>query len=428
MSHLSVRSAALEAPDQPALIFGEQTWTWAAVANEVEAELARLADQMGGHAGGPPRIAFEATPEPGTVFFIRHGLTDGERQRQLDIVQSEAMPLDPSLGSDLLAILFTSGTSGLPRAIGLSCDAFTAAAAGSAARLGTDGDDRWLCCLPLGHVGGLSILIRSLIARSTMVLLPRFEPALVTEAIDKHAVTLVSLVPAMLTKILAALPDWRPPPALRTVLLGGAPITETAWREGLERGIPLRLTYGLTETCSQVATALASSPSDLVPLDGILVRVSEGHIEVAGPTLGVQLGESANRTPDGYLRTGDLGRMRDDGVLEVLGRADEMIITGGENVSPIEVEGVLESHPKIARAAVFGHPDEEWGEIVAAALVVHEDRPESADIATWCASRLASFKRPRRVAFLDELPTNQGGKLDRRAVARLTAGRLWPIS
>ena len=443
MSVLSVRSAAHEASDRIALICGDETWTWAEVAGEVEAELSRLAEHglFDQADAGPPRIAFEATSEPRTVFFIlalieagatvvpmRHGLTDGERQRQLDMVQSEVAPIDPALGSDLLAILFTSGTTGLPRAIGLSCDAFTAAAAASAARLDSDGQDRWLCCLPLGHVGGLSILIRSLIARGTVVLLPRFEPDAAIAAIDRDEVTLASLVPAMLSRILVEKPDWRPPPTLRAVLLGGSPVTRAAWEQAIERGIPLRATYGLTETCSQVATAHASSPQELVPLDGTLVRVSDGRIEVAGPTLGTQLGGSESRTPDGYLRTGDLGNLRADGVLEVIGRADEIIITGGENVSPIEVEGVLESHPGIARAAVFGHPDEEWGEVVVAALVAHGDRPESADLVAWCESRLASFKRPRRVAFIAELPFTAAGKIDRSSLARVTRGHLWPIS
>lgn len=443
MNALSVRSAALEAPDQIALICGDEMWTWAELFREVEAELAQFAryGPFDGSSGGPPRVVFEATPEPRTVFLIlalieagatavplRHGLAEAERQRQFELIQSEVSPPDAALGSDTLAILFTSGTSGQPRAIGLSCDAFVAAAAASAARLGSQAGDRWLCCLPLGHVGGLSILVRSLIARGTVVLVPKFGADSVTEAIDRHGVTLASLVPTMLSRLLVERGDWRPPATLRAVLLGGAPASEALWTQAIACGYPLRATYGMTETCSQVATGTADAPRSLVPLDGMRVRVTDGQIEVAGPTLGQQLGEATNRTADGYLRTRDLGRIGDDGSLEVLGRADELIITGGENVSPIEIEDVLESHPAIARAGVFGHPDDEWGQVIAAALVLRADRPESADLVDWCASRLASFKRPRRVAFVDDLPVTSAGKLDRSALPRVTKGHLWPIA
>ena len=443
MTSLSVRAAAREAPDRVALIHGDKTWTWAEVAGEVEAELGRLAryGPFDEASGGPPRVVFEAISEPPTVFLIlalieagatvvplRHGLTEVERHRQIGLVQSEATTLDPALGMDLLAILFTSGTGGQPRAIGLSCAAFTAAAAASAARLGSDGHDRWLCCLPLGHVGGLAILVRSLIARGTVVLLPKFGAASVTAAIDQHEVSLASLVPTMLSRILSERDDWRPPPSLRAVLLGGAPVSDALWAEAIERGFPLRATYGMTETCSQVATGSAEAPRTLLPLDRTRVRIADGQIEVAGPTLGQELGEATNRTADGYLRTGDLGRIRDDGSLEVLGRADDVIVTGGENVSPVEVEAVLESHPAVAKAAVFGYPDEEWGQVIAAALVLRGARPESAELVDWCASRLASFKRPRRVALVDELPVTTMGKLDRRALPGATKGHLWPIA
>jgi O-succinylbenzoic acid--CoA ligase len=443
MSALSVRAAAREAPDRVALLYGDRSWTWEEVAREVEAELEQLAryGPFDESNAGPPRVAFEATSEPRTVFLIlalieagatavplRHGLTESEQRRQLDLIQSTEAPLDPTLGSDLLAILFTSGTGGQPRAIRLSCQAFTAAATASASRLDSGSGDRWLCCLPLGHVGGLSILVRSLIARGTVVLVPNFGAESVTSAIDRHGVTLVSLVPTMLSRILAERGDWRPPSSLRAVLLGGAPASEALWAEAVERGFPLRATYGTTETCSQVATGSAEAPRTLLPLDGVRVRVSDGQIEVAGPMLGEELGESTNRTADGYLRTGDLGRIGDDGSLEILGRADDVIVTGGENVSPFEVEAVLESHPAIARAGVFGHPDDEWGQVVAAALVLRGERPNSAELVDWCASRLASFKRPRRVALVDELPVTSMGKLDRRALPGATKGHLWPIA
>ena len=468
-SGLSVREAAREAGDSPALIYSDEIWTWARLASEVETELKGLARRgvLGDGSGECPRVAFDAIAEPRTIIRLlalieigtpfvplHHGLTEGERARQLAGVQpcidldrvtvaeegaddrlesrgdSRESPVDgrsPPDG-DPLAILFTSGSTGAPRAIELSRAAFLASAAASGARLGWQDDDRWLCCLPIAHIGGLSIVTRCRIARRAVVLVPRFEPTDVVAAIDRHAVTLASLVPTMLTRLLRLDPSWSPPGSLRAVLLGGSPAPDAIWEEAESRGIPLRATYGLTETCSQVATATASAPRDLVPLDGIDVRVRDGHIEIGGfyvysCTTRKQAGPHT-LTPDGYLRTGDLGRLRADGVLEVLGRADELIITGGENVVPVEVEAVLESHPQISRAVVFGLPDAEWGEIVAAALVADGSPPTDADLRLWCDDQFASFRRPRRIAWLDVLPETAAGKIDRQAIFEAAAGRL----
>ncbi len=457
---LSVRAAAREAGDRPALVYGDDTWTWTRLGAEVETELEELS-RLGVPGDGSAdcsRVAFDAVAEPRTIIRLlalieigvpfvplHHGLKEHERARQLASVQpcidldrvavadtaegadkredsrgvSEAArgvsPEPPVVArslsdADPLAVLFTSGSTGSPRAVELSRAAFLTAAAASSARLAWQDDDRWLCCLPIAHVGGLSIVTRCLIARRAVVLVSRFEPAAVVEAIDRHAVTLVSLVPAMLSRLLRLEPRWNPPPSLRAVLLGGSSASEAIWEEAERRGIPLRATYGLTETCSQVATAKASAPRDLVPLDGIDVRIKDGFIQVGGP--------------GGYVRTGDLGRLRPDGVLEVLGRADDLIITGGENVAPGEIETVLETHPQISRAVVFGLPDAEWGQIVAAALVAAGSPPADADLRNWCDGRFASFRRPRRIAWLEALPETPAGKVDRQAVMDAAAGRL----
>jgi len=419
MSALSVRAAAAEAGDRPALISGDLSWTWAQLAAEVEAEIESLSD-----ANVQP-VVLDAVTEPATVirilalleseipFALLHpGLTPNERARRLNV-------LDVDAGPDAMAILFTSGSSGLPRAVELTRDEFEDSATASAARLGWQDDDRWLCCLPIAHVGGLSILTRCLIARRTIVLVPRFEPAAVIDAIDRHAVTLTSLVPTMLDRLLRHAPHWTPPSSLRAVLLGGSPCSEALWDEAERREIPVRATYGLTETCSQVATARAAAPRDLVPLDGINIRVENGCIEVGGFYV-----YSCTHRSDGFIRTGDLGRLRPDGVLEVLGRADDLIVTGGENVMPAEVETELENHPQIARAAVFGQPDPEWGEIVVAALVADGAQPSSAAVRQWCDDRLASFRRPRRIAWLETMPENATGKIDRKSVIEMVAGRL----
>ena len=445
MTGLSVRAAGREAGGLPALVFGDRVWTWAELAADVEHEIAELIGR--GVCGGPegrPLVALDATAEPrtvarllalieiGTPFVPLHpSLTERERAHQLSTVEP-CLDLDRSAGTpevrreaggpvmpgDPLAVLFTSGATGAPRAVRLSRASFRGAAAASASRLGWNDRDRWLVCLPLAHVGGLSIVTRCLIARRPVVLAPGFEPASVAEAIGRHSVTLISLVPTMLTRLLQLQPEWRPPPSLRVVLLGGGPVPDAVWQQAERRGVPLRATYGLTETCSQVATGTAAAPRALVPLDGISVRIVDGSIEVRAPYL----------EHDGYVRTGDLGDLGPDGVLEVFGRADELIITGGENVMPQGVESELEAHPRISRAVVFGHPDDEWGEVVAAALVADGPPLDHADLKRWCEERLAPFRRPRRVTWLERLPETPTGKVDRLAVIAATAGRLEALS
>jgi O-succinylbenzoic acid--CoA ligase len=445
---LSVRAAAREAGDRTALLWGDCSWTWPRLASEVEIEIERLAGL------GLPRdlapVAFAATSEPqtivrllalieiGTPFVPLHpGLTERERARQLAAVRpcvdldrvstsGDVPPAQPPSPDPQhpLAILFTSGATGSPRAVSLSREAFEGSASASAERLGWTENDRWLTCLPLAHVGGLSIVTRCLIARRTVVLASRFDPGAVAELIDQHDVSLISLVPTMLTRLLNLEPEWRPPPSLRAVLLGGGPVSDVVWNEAWRRRIPLRATYGLTETCSQVATGTESAPRDLLPLAGTEIRINAGCIEVRSLYMCSCTLTGEHCTSDGFLRTGDLGRLRSDGVLEVLGRADDLIITGGENVLPEDIEAELESHPQISRAVVFGFPDDEWGEIVAAALVADGVQPEAAEFREWCDGRLASFRRPRRISWLSELPETPTGKIDRPAVIEATAGRL----
>lgn len=459
---LSASAAATEAGDRLALVTEERRWTWVELAAAVEREGARLADAGAFETGPTPRVAFDAPPAADSVI------------RLLALIEAGAcaVPLDPRLppaaraerlhllaplfdldgGSvidgpgDLpwsgrpgaaevdaspLAVLFTSGTTGAPRAVELSRSAFRASAAASAARLGWEPEDRWLCCLPLAHVGGLSIVTRCLRARRPIVLAGGFDAARVLDLLDRESVTLASFVPTMLHRLFEVDGGRPSPAALRVALVGGAPASETLWRGVDARRFPALATYGMTETCSQVATARPEAPRRLVPLEGARLRVVEGAIEVAGPMLCTRVGEDAAATPgasgraatwtqDGWFRTGDVGEWR-EGSLEVLGRADETIVTGGENVAPAEVEAVLAAHPAIRRAVVFPVDDAVWGEVVAAALEPRpgRERPSGPDLASWLDERLASFQRPRRVAWLAALPETPAGKPDRAAVRAL---------
>ncbi|HSQ01286.1 MAG TPA: enolase C-terminal domain-like protein [Candidatus Dormibacteraeota bacterium] len=313
------------------------------------------------------------------------------------------------------SVVFTSGSSGAPKPVRLTAGNHFWSAIGSALALGVRDDDRWLACLPPHHVGGLAILMRGLVSAVPVLLQARFDPAAVNDAVDRDEVSRVSLVPTTLQRVLAARGERPFPPTLRTVLLGGAPAPRALLRDCARRGVPVVTTYGMTEAASQIA-------ADGRPLLGVALRVMRdgvaarrgeiGTIEVAGPVVSPgQLGEN------GWLATRDLGYLDADGRLAVVGRADDVIISGGENVHPREVEQALESHPEVAEACVFGLPDPLWGEIVAAWV---RPVPASAiDVPTLAAharGRLAGHKVPRRLTVVADFPRSAAGKILRHAV------------
>ena len=297
-------------------------------------------------------------------------------------------------------VVHTSGTSGRPKAVELTYGNWLWSALGSAVALGLHPQERWLCALPLTHVGGLSIVLRSAIYGTTAVVHERFETERVLDALmAPDGPTIVSLVPTTLQRLLDA--GLRDPPSLRWALLGGAPATNALQGRAAAAGVRVAPTYGLTETCSQVTTLGA-------PLFCTKVRIAaDGEVLVSGPTVA---GSAA-----AVVATGDLGEWGPDGALRILGRKADTIITGGENVAPAEVEAVLEAHPDVVEAAVHGRAHPEWGEAVVATVVadpaLHED-----DLRAWCAARLASFKVPKEIAFTAALPRTASGKLVRRGL------------
>jgi O-succinylbenzoic acid--CoA ligase len=300
-------------------------------------------------------------------------------------------------------VVHTSGTTAGPRAVELTYGNWLWSALGSAAALGADPGDRWLCTLPLAHVGGLSILLRSAIYATTVVLHERFDADAAADEIATRA-TLVSVVPTTLARLLDA--GLRHPPALRAALVGGAPIAPALLRRAAAAGVPTVSTYGLTEACSQVTTA---GP----PLFCTRVRIGAGReILVAGPTVA-----PGSVAADGWLHTGDEGELDGAGNLVVTGRAGDTIITGGENVAPTEVEAVLAEHPAVAEAAVHGAADPEWGQRVVATVVLRAGKTATAeDLRGYCRVRLAGYKVPRVVRFAPELPKTVSGKLLRRSL------------
>ncbi len=401
------------------------------------------------------------------------------------------------------AVIHTSGTTSAPKPVELTYGNFLWSALGSAVALGVlqggavapsptgyvppanqggrGGRDlvqpisreRWLCNLPLSHVGGLSILVRSAIYATTAVVHERFDAELTLRALqtDLPQVTIVSLVATTLARLLDA--GLERPPALRCALTGGGPVPVALLERARGAGVPVSLTYGLTEACSQVSTlppkpgdtplgwpirgcersecrpnrsplrpaaienpsapapaslAATKGPSLFPPAAAPLAPTAgpplfctrlrtapDGEIEVAGPT--VARGAAG---ADGWLRTGDLGKLNAEGNLYVTGRKADTIVSGGENVAPSEVEAVLEGCPGVLEAAVLGHADVRWGEAVTALVVLRAGTDVGEDaLRAHCAARLAPYKVPKRVALVaGPLPRTPSGKLLRRELSR----------
>lgn len=323
---------------------------------------------------------------------------------------ARARPNDPPTHAPL-AVVHTSGTTGVPRAVVLSHANVLSSALASAAALGLASDERWLCPLPTAHVGGLMILLRATIYATTAVLAPPpFDPDAAARALASGDVTACSLVAPMLRRVLdSGLP---PSPRLRVVLLGGGPAEPSLLERARDAGWPVVSTYGLTEACSQVTV---SEPGAVEaagwPLPGVGVELADdGEILVSGPTV-----SAGSLSGSGLLHTGDFGRFDARGRLVVSGRKDDLIVTGGENVAPSEVEAVLLSHPDVADAAVFGRPDPEWGHAVSALVVARpQARVDPDALRALCRRRLAGFKVPKTVELVPELPRTASGKLLRR--------------
>lgn len=333
-----------------------------------------------------------------------------------------------------LVVLFTSGTTGNARGACLSWDNFAASARAAAARLGPAVSGRWLACMPLFHVGGLSILTRSVLLGGPVRLLPRFEAASVSDLLDGGEVAGLSLVPTMLARLLAHRKGRLAPPSLRVLLLGGSAAPPGLLRRARAAGFPVCPTYGLTEATSQVATAAPPAPgavasASLVALPGIELRIvaddcdvpagAAGEIAVHGPT--VMRGylndptATAHALRNGWLYTGDVGYLDAAGNLHVLDRRDDLVISGGENVYPAEVEAALLEHPAVADAGVAGVPDADLGARVVAWVVLEPgEAADAGALEDFCRTRLAGYKLPRETRFVHALPRNAAGKLERR--------------
>jgi o-succinylbenzoate---CoA ligase len=457
---------------KPALYFHDQEWTY----RELHEAVSHLAGKL--RSCGVTRGSRVAVHMPSSAHYVtllhalmRLGaisiplntrLTQSELSAQLNLAapdlcvyNSESLPVtqkattvrfselerlqaEPVGGthlnlSDSIAIIFTSGSSGFAKAVTLTLANVYFSANASAYRLGVLPHDNWLCTLPLYHVGGLSIILRSALYGTSVTLQAGFNLRAVNEALTHSAITLASLVPTMLHRLLEHEPRWNP--HLRLVLLGGAKAPETLLKRAAEYGVPVATTYGMTEASSQVATAL---PEDALlrpgtvgtPLMFTEVKIVDdqgnalsqeevGEILVRGPTV---MGEYCNDPAatrralrGGWLHTGDIGYIDGDGYLYTLAKRTDLIVSGGENVYPHEVEAVLMEYSGVTDACVVGVSHPEWGEQVAA-LIVSTAPVQKAALQAFVRTKLAGYKVPRRMLVVEKLPLLANGKVDRVAV------------
>jgi len=355
-------------------------------------------------------------------------------QRREGVLQAAGGPVAD--GVELF--IATSGTQGEPKVVMLSSANLQAGVLASRSRLPLQVGDTWLACLPLYHIGGMAILYRCAEAGAAVVLHEGFDPQRVWNDLEKYRITHISLVPAMLARLLDICRD-SPPPVLRAALIGGGPLSAALAERARAAGWPICVSYGMSEAGSQVAT-LCDLPQGWIPgqvgspLPGFEVEVvgedgfatsGIGRIRIRGaavmagyanPQREVGLGLT-----QGWFTSGDLGHIDVQGNLTVLGRHDDMLVSGGTNVHPQQVEEVLKRCPGVTDAALTSVEDDIWGDLLVLAVVADANDEK---LEKWCRNELTGAMRPRRFIRLPALPRNALGKLDRQALRDLVRQKL----
>ncbi|WP_042143033.1 o-succinylbenzoate--CoA ligase [Paucisalibacillus sp. EB02] len=336
--------------------------------------------------------------------------------------------------SDPFTIIYTSGTTGFPKGVVHTYGNHWWSAIGSALNLGLQETDKWLAVLPYFHVGGLSIFIKSAIYGMPVYLVEKFNEQIVLDAIINRGVTITSVVTVMVQRILATLGDNQFPNHFRCMLLGGGPAPVPLLEKASEKSIPVFQSFGMTETSSQIATL---SPRDSLQKVGSAgkalfpaqIKIKDsvpneiGEILVKGPMVssGYYNNKEANENSfyDGWLSTGDLGYTDEEGFLFVVDRRKDLIISGGENIYPSEIESVLSGFEGVKEVGVTGIPDDHWGQVPVAFIVPTNEQILKEDIMTYAEVKMAKYKLPKEIHFVESLPRNASNKLVRNKLLDL---------
>lgn len=452
------RQAAAQ-PRAPALITEDRVVTWAEFDARID-ERAKALTALGVLGGERVGAALEPSPLAAETLFatqrlgatlallpldapgvhlemMREQLGDIPHLTHSDIERATPAPTyrakEPTDGDPAL-IVFTSGTEGAPRGVILTNGNLRASARGTARAMRLLPGDRWLSCLPFHHIAGPSIFMRAAEVGFPVVSLPTFDAGAVIDTISRENITVVSLVPTMLARMLEM--GWGGSPSLRLALLGGGPCSPPLLNAAIERRIPVAPTYGLTEASSQITVLLPAEARGHFgtvgrPLAGVSVHIGEhadgpapvgtpGRIWLNGPMIAKE-SLDGSLLDGGWLGTNDMGRLDAAGYLTVLGRLDDVIITGGEKVIPSEVEAEITGDPLVGEVAVMGVPDAEWGQRVVAIITPREPgkTPDIEALRAMLKRKLVPHKVPKQITVVEHLPRTQMGKLDRAALREL---------
>jgi O-succinylbenzoic acid--CoA ligase len=458
-------------PERPAFYWQDKSWSFAALQQEVtdfacyyQEKIPQTVKRVAILSNNSPEMYFTilALWELGKeVQLLNTRLTAKEIQYQLDDGQclwvitnlpvdlpmkqqlafgqraggTVAKPAESYQKEQIASIMYTSGTTGNPKGVPQTFGNHLASAQATQLNLAVTPEDCWSCVVPLYHISGLSILLRSLVLGISVRLYDRFDAVQMADELLAKKVTIVSFVSKMLSDLLPLIPDTGYP-SLRYVLLGGGPIAKEVLAQCQAKQLAVIQSYGMTETCSQVVAlppdkAAEKIGSSGLPLSQVELRIQPqseqsqkeqadviGEIQLRGPAIVTHYLNNRGSdqwSEDGWFATGDLGFVDSEGYLYVVTRLSELIISGGENIYPTEVEQALVNHPKIAEAAVVGETSQEWGQVPVAYLTLYEPLTFQ-EVTAHLKGQLAGYKHPRRYYQVKEMPRTASGKIVKRVL------------